>query len=155
MSEEVLLREVQASDLVEFYAHQKDPVAIRMAAFASRDHDAFMAHWNGILADDQVFKRTVLVDGQTAGNVVCYPQSGKLLLGYWLGRTYWGRGIASQAVRDFVALIAARPIHAFVSKENVASRRVLEKCGFQCIAEITADAEGGDDAVDEFEYVLR
>jgi RimJ/RimL family protein N-acetyltransferase len=154
MSPEVLLRDVKAADLAELFAHQQEPAANQMAAFPARDHDAFMTHWTGILADDQVIKRAILCDSQIAGNVVCFPRSGKLLLGYWLGTTFWGRGIASRAVGAFVSSITARPIHAYVAKQNIASRRVLEKCGFQVSAEIAAAAGGSGDAVDEFEYVL-
>ena len=56
-------------------------------------------------------------------------------LGCWLGVPYWGRGYATEAVRALID-------HAFTGLElealqagarvtNPASRRVLEKCGFQ------------------------
>ena len=56
-------------------------------------------------------------------------------LGYWLGVAYWGRGFATEAVRalidhafgdlDHETLISGARVN------NPASRRVLEKCGFQ------------------------
>jgi len=45
MTNDVLLRDVQDSDLPVFFEQQLDPQATRMAAFPSRSRDAFMAHW--------------------------------------------------------------------------------------------------------------
>ena len=41
----VTLRDVTEADLPIFYEQQLDPEATQMAAFPSRDRDAFMAHW--------------------------------------------------------------------------------------------------------------
>jgi RimJ/RimL family protein N-acetyltransferase len=55
-------------------------------------------------------------------------------IGYWLGRDYWGRGIMTRAVRAACEHAFARwflvKISAWVFAENLASCRVLEKCGF-------------------------
>jgi GNAT acetyltransferase-like protein len=53
---------------------------------------------------------------------------------YWIGRSYWGKGIATDALTAFLAVDQSRPLHARVASDNVASRRVLEKCGFRVIA---------------------
>jgi len=135
------------------FEHQRDPVACQMAAFPPRDREAFLAHWRKILADDQVIKRTILLEIEVAGNVVCWEKSGKLFVGYWLGRSFWGQGLASRAISEFVSLVPARPIHAHVAKSNVASIRVLEKCGFQRSGETRAVPTGGE-VVDEIIYSL-
>src|SRR5262249_54195702 len=100
----VTLREVEEIDLPELFEHQNDPVANEMAAFPPRDREAFMAHWKKVLADTKVVKRTILVGAEVAGSVVCFERSGQLQVGYWLGRRFWGQGIASRAVSAFVAL---------------------------------------------------
>src|SRR5215218_9325330 len=46
---------------------------------------------------------------------------------YWIGRSYWGKGIATDALTAFLAVERSRPLHARVASDNVASRRVLEK----------------------------
>lgn len=56
-------------------------------------------------------------------------------IGYWLGRAWWGRGIASEAVRrmveyGFATFDSVVRIEGHVFASNVASARVLEKCGF-------------------------
>ncbi len=112
------------------FEHQLDPEASRMAAFPPRDRDAFMAHWHRILRDEASTIRTVVVDGQVAGNVLCFQWSGRWEVGYWIGREHWGRGVATRALTDFLQLVRIRPLYAGVATHNVASIRVLEKCGF-------------------------
>src|SRR6266702_908576 len=56
-------------------------------------------------------------------------------LGYWLGVPYWGRGYATEAVRALIdhafAELGHYALQAGARVTNPASRRVLEKCGFQ------------------------
>lgn len=153
-TDDVCLRPVEESDLVAFFEHQRDPVAVQMAAFPPRDHAAFMAHWHKILLDPSVIARTILRGGDVVGNAVCWRQSDMRLVGYWLGRSFWGQGIASRALTEFVAAIPERPLYARVAKDNVASIRVLQKAGFQCTGEGVAAAAARGDAVEEFVYVL-
>lgn len=151
----VLLQEVRKSDLAEFFEQQREPEAVEMAAFPPREREDFMAHWDRILADPKVMARTILVDGAVTGNVICWEQEGQRLVGYWLGRRYWGKGVATQALSAFVAAIRERPLHAHVAKHNLASIRVLEKCGFQLTGENRSAAPTGGEAVDGFVYVLK
>jgi len=134
----VLLRDVRRDDLPIFFEQQLDPEANTMAAFAPRSREAFMAHWARILADTTLIKQTIVCDGQVAGNIGCFEQDGQREVGYWLGREYWGRGIATKALAAFLDQIQQRPLHAYVAKHNLASRRVLEKCGFAVVGEDNA-----------------
>ena len=126
----VRLRAVEPGDLPLFFAHQQDAEAAAMAAFASRERAAFDQHWAKILADEANLNRTVLVDGAVAGNISSFTRDGMREVGYWIGRDYWGRGVASAALSAFVELEQTRPLYAGVAKHNAASRRVLQKCGF-------------------------
>src|SRR6476661_8699561 len=65
----VVLREVVNSDLPIFYEHQRDPEAVRMAAFPSRDHDAFITHWAKLRREPSNITRTIVCDGQVAGYI--------------------------------------------------------------------------------------
>jgi RimJ/RimL family protein N-acetyltransferase len=150
----VQLRDVLASDLETFFQHQLDPVATRLAAFPARDRSAFMAHWTRILADRANTIRTILFDGDVAGNIVAFQQAERQLVGYWLGWDYWGQGIATQALTQFLHLVAARPLYAFVAKHNPASIRVLQKCGFVVCAEDLAGIRAVDDEVEELLLIL-
>lgn len=129
------LRDVAESDLPIFFDHQRDPQAMKMAAFPARDHEAFMAHWARILKDETGVRKTILYKGNVAGNILSFRQSGDTLIGYWIGRTYWGRGIATEALSEFLTCVSIRPLLAHVAKHNAASIRVLEKCGFKVCGE--------------------
>jgi RimJ/RimL family protein N-acetyltransferase len=146
---EVRLRDVTEDDLPIFYEQQADPEANAMAAFPARDRDAFTDHWLKVLADDSVSKKTVLFDGHVAGNIVRFEQSGQPLVGYWIGKSYWGKGIATRALSEFLGQVAARPLYARVAKHNFASIRVLEKCGFTVAGEERAPSGAGEDEVEE------
>lgn len=130
---EVLLREVAPDDLPIFYEQQRDPAGVHMAAFTMQDPDdraAFDAHWAYILADPNVVFRTILADGQVAGSVLSYVGDIGPEISYWLGREFWGRGIATAALRAFLKAQTARPLFARAAADNAGSLRVLEKCGF-------------------------
>lgn len=127
---DVILRDVTEADLPILFEHQRDPEALRMAAFASRDWEAFTAHWTKILGDETVAKKTILCDGAVAGHLGCFERDGEREVGYWIGREYWGKGIATRALFEFLRHIKERPLVAHVAKHNLGSIRVLEKCGF-------------------------
>ena len=111
-----------------------------MVAFNSRDRAAFDQHWAKVLADDTALKKTVVVDGQVAGNIGSFMREGKREVGYWFDRAFWGRGVATKALSAFLCLEQTRPLHAGVAKHNLASLRVLQKCGFT-FADDTNDQE--------------
>jgi RimJ/RimL family protein N-acetyltransferase len=121
-----------------------------MAAFPARRRAAFAAHWKRILRSDAVVVRTITVDGAVAGTVLSWPQDGRRLVGYWLGREFWGRGVATDALGQFLRVVAERPLHAYVAVHNAGSVRVLEKCGFVRVGE-----QRGDDGVDVLLMELR
>jgi RimJ/RimL family protein N-acetyltransferase len=134
-----VLREVVEADLPVFYEHQRDPEAAAMAAFPPRDFDAFMARWAKTLADESALTWTVVSDGEVAGNIGCWEADGCRLVGYWIGREFWGRGLATRALAELVGMVDARPLRAYVVRSNVASIRVLEKCGFVEVGKHTGD----------------
>ena len=148
----VTLREVTPEDLPIFFEHQLDAEATRMAAFPSRDRDAFMAHWVKIMNHETNatgILNTILADDTVAGNVVYWEAAGEPNIGYWLGKTHWEKGIASAALVQFLTKIETRPVYAHVAKHNFASIRVLQKCGFRLAGEDRCDGDGDDELVME------
>lgn len=126
------LRAVTAADLPTLFEHQRDPVATRLAAFPGRDCEAFMAHWAKIMADPACASRAIIYDGHLAGYLGAWTdaETGERLVGYWIGREYWGQGVASAALSQFLGYERTRPLTARVAKHNGASIRVLQKSGF-------------------------
>lgn len=150
MTDDVSLRDVTEDDLPILFEQQRDPEACRMAAFPARDREAFTAHWTKILSDPTVTKKAILFNGQVAGNIVSFVQLGTPKVGYWIGKSYWGKGIATKALFEFLSHVEARPLYAHVAKHNVASMRVLEKCGFTICGEDRSPASTGGEEVEEF-----
>jgi RimJ/RimL family protein N-acetyltransferase len=127
---ERVLREVVDSDIDAFFEHQREPEANRMAGFPARDRETFDAHWRRLLSDDSLTKKTIVDGGEVAGNIGCWEQEGQRFVGYWIGREFWGKGLATRALQELSGEVTQRPLHAWVVPSNVASIRVLEKCGF-------------------------
>jgi len=131
------LREVRDEDLPLLFEQWADPVAVQMAAFTAPDHmerEAFERRWSRLRADETLLNRAIVVDEDVAGTIGSWGDSGEREVTYWIGRSFWGKGIATAALDAFLAVDTSRPLHAHVAADNVASRRVLEKCGFRVIA---------------------
>lgn len=156
MEERVSLRPVATEDLPIFFAHQLDPEAARLAAFPSRDREAFFAHWTThILGNPAAVSRAVLAGDRVAGNIGAWSEAGSSgrYIGYWIGREFWGRGIASAALSQFLRLESTRPLRARVARHNPGSIRVLEKAGFARVGD-DAFARPSGVQVEEFVYLL-
>jgi len=82
--------------------------------------------------------RVIELDGEFVGSVGIQPQIGWRAhcaeIGYWIGEPYWGRGVATEALRQMSDLamqsLGFRKLFAPVLAPNVPSMRVLEKCGY-------------------------
>jgi RimJ/RimL family protein N-acetyltransferase len=155
---EVLLRDVEEGDLLAFFEHQLDPAANHMAAFTAEDpadRAAFTSHWNKILADGAITKKSILLDGQVAGHVVSFERFGQPEVSYWIGRQYWGQGLATNALSEFLKEFGQRPLYARAAKDNIASIRVLEKCAFEIAGEDKGFANARGREIEEFILVLK
>jgi RimJ/RimL family protein N-acetyltransferase len=146
------LREVTDEDLPHFFDHQRDPRAVHMAAFTAKDPTdvaAFTAHWQKIRSIPSITNRTI-VDGDTVvGHIAAFDEEGRREITYWIAPTMWGRGYASEALRQFLALEKTRPLYARIATDNLASARVLEKHGFRAIEEMTGYANARNAVIAE------
>jgi RimJ/RimL family protein N-acetyltransferase len=146
------LREVRDEDLPLLFDQWADPIAAHMAAFTAPDHmdrDAFERRWSRLRADKTVLTRVVVVDDDIVGTIGSWGDSGEREVTYWIGRSYWGKGIATDALTAFLAVERSRPLHARVASDNVASRRVLEKCGFRVVSTERNVAEARSAEIEE------
>lgn len=128
----VRLRDVEEADLEAFLEYEHDAEAVRRSRFTPRPRDAFMTHWRTrVLANETGLVQTVTVNGEVAGNIVSWWEEDRRFIGYWLGRSYWGRGIGTTALSLFLDREKTRPLYADLFHGNTASIRLLEHHGFQ------------------------
>ncbi len=101
----------------------------------------------------EVDKQFVGVVGLNQGET---PYAKRAELGYWLGRQCWGKGIAASAVRmlldQYLPQLDVVKVFASVYHSNVASERVLEKCGFSREAILKRNVYKNDVYYDEYIY---
>jgi RimJ/RimL family protein N-acetyltransferase len=157
---DIQLREVADDDLVIFFEQQQDPAANWMAAFTAKDPTdwaAFAAKWAKIRGDGTVTAKTIVCGGRVAGNIGCFlaPWSGQREVTYWVGRDYWGRRVATAALSALVRSLAMRPLYARAAADNIASIRVLEKCGFVPIGRERGFANARGAEIEEVVMELR
>jgi RimJ/RimL family protein N-acetyltransferase len=75
------------------------------------------------------------------------------LVGYWLGRAFWRRRLATQTLRRFVSEVGERPLYAQVAAHNLASVTVLERVGFEQVGPHSFEEDGRQ--IEELEFRLR
>jgi RimJ/RimL family protein N-acetyltransferase len=135
-----VLRDVVDDDIEVFFEQQNDAEAIRMAVWVPRERDAFFEHWRGILSNDELVAKTIVSGDEVAGNITSWERDGKRFVGYWLGREFWGQGLATKALTELIQELD-RPVYAEVATTNGGSIRVLEKCGFTVVGTETEQDE--------------
>ncbi len=130
---QISLREFKEGDLDIFFKQQLDQEANQMAGFTARDPSdikAFDEKWEKILADKNIIVRTIIYDNRVAGSMMKHDWFGVEEVSYWIGKEFWGKGIATKSLKSFITELNINPIFARVASDNLGSIRVLEKCGF-------------------------
>ena len=154
---DIILRGMHKNDLPFFFEIQKDRDANHMAAFTTKDPnnwEHFTEHWNKILDDNSIMKRTITIKNDVVGNIMCFKQFGEWEVTYWIDRNHWGKGIATHALKEFLKTVSIRPLYGRTVKDNIGSRKVLEKCGFKITGEDKGFANARGEEVEEFIFTL-
>ena len=129
------LRPFAASDAGDFQRLAGDWNIARMTSDIPHPLDeAGARHWLTPATEEQRF--AICLDGQLIGGVGTFRRaSGVGELGFWLGTAWWGQGMATEAASAVIAYGLATDAYASFSSshfdDNPASRRVLEKLGFE------------------------
>src|SRR6266568_3733718 len=106
---------------------------------------------NIVLREVMMSDLPILFNGSVAGSVSSYVDEDEHReVSYWLGKLYWGKGIATCALSAFLEHSKVRPLYARAAKDNIGSLRVLEKCGFTRIGEGRGFSEARGEEVEEF-----
>jgi ribosomal-protein-alanine N-acetyltransferase len=152
----VRLRDVVDGDYPLFFELHRDAVASRMAAFGTRDADAatLAARWKRGIADGTTTSKAIVRQEVVVGLVASFLSGAEMHVTYWIARSQWGEGIASTALAQFLPLVTVRPLHASTAHDNVASQRVLEKCGFTRRGVEKAFANARGEEIDEVFFEL-
>jgi len=95
-----------------------------------------------------------VAEGQVAGYIAWYPQEANPEVTYWLGREFWRRGLATEALKRILQLVVDRPMLARAATDNIGSLRVLQKCGFEIIGKNEDFANGRGEDREEYIFCL-
>jgi RimJ/RimL family protein N-acetyltransferase len=148
----VALRSVEDSDLDVLFDQMRDPESVQMAAFTAKDpndREAFDTHMLKVRTSHDTTLRAVARDGHLVGSIASFVMEGDTEITYWIDRSAWGQGIASQALALFLDTVEVRPLHARAASDNLGSLRVLQKAGFTIIGTEISYASARDAEIEE------
>ncbi|GEP91692.1 Protein N-acetyltransferase, RimJ/RimL family [Chitinophaga terrae (ex Kim and Jung 2007)] len=154
---DIQLRPTVASDLEKLFQIQLNREAIFLAAFNSQDptdKPAYFAKYTRLLSDPTVNNQTIIVGETIVGSIAKFLMEGDAEITYWLDRDFWGQGIATAALKNFLGIETIRPLFGRVAFDNFGSQRVLEKCGFTRIGSDRGFANARQMEIEEFIYRL-
>jgi RimJ/RimL family protein N-acetyltransferase len=150
----VSLRPAEAGDLPTFFQQETHPEANRMAVVNPRDIEGFRSARERNMTNPGIVARVIIVEGVVVGSISCFDWDGVRSVGDRIAREHWGKGIATRALAMLLEVVSLRPLHARVASSNVASIRVLEKCGFRVTGHEWAPATDRFPACEEAILVL-
>ena len=154
---QIKLRRTEKSDLELLFEFQLDEEAIYLAAFTpkdSTDKEAYFEKFTRFLDDPTINNQTILVDETIVGSIAKFEMEGNTEITYWIDRNFWGKGVATTALKKFLIIENTRPIFGRVAFDNLGSQKVLEKCGFVKIGTDKGFANARQTEIEEFIYKL-
>jgi RimJ/RimL family protein N-acetyltransferase len=156
-SNQLNLRRTEKTDLETLFQFQRDEQANYVAAFTPQDwanQEAYVAIFTTFLSEPTINMRTIVVGETIVGSIAKFEIEGDAELTYWIDRSCWGKGIATAALKEFLAVETARPIYGRVAFDNIGSQKVLERCGFVKIGTDKEFANARQAEVEEYIYRL-
>ncbi|MBH8571129.1 GNAT family N-acetyltransferase [Microvirga sp. STS02] len=157
MTTNITLTKTVRNDLDMLFEFQLDEEATRLAAFTSKDpsnKEAYIEKYSTHLADPTINMQTIKVDGEIVGSIAKFMSHGEAGITYWIDKKFWGRGIATNALLEFLKIEQARPIYGGVAFDNYGSQKVLEKCGFVKTGTDKGFADARQTEIEEYIYKL-
>lgn len=118
------------------------------------DKSAYLNKYTKLLDDPTVNNQTILIDNIIVGSIAKFVMDGDAEITYWIDRKFWGQGIATKALKEFLSMETTRPIFGRVAFDNFGSQKVLEKCGFLKIGSDRGFANARQEEIEEFIYKL-
>lgn len=129
----ITLTKTTAEDLNALFQFQLDPEACYLAAFTAKDMNnkaAYIEKHSRFLTDPSINNQTIRFKGEIVGSIAKFVMENEAEITYWIDRKYWGQGIASAVLKEFLTMEKTRPLYGRTAFDNYGSQKVLEKCGF-------------------------
>jgi len=143
-SKRLILRQLTPEDALDFFACQSDPEVFRYSGRSEetslesarhtlnilfkRHQERTMLSWAIVLKENQRLIGRFQIEEWS-------DENHRAAVGYLLGRQYWGKGYATEALRAVIAYLfeqtTVNRIDTFTWSENFASARVMEKAGMR------------------------
>jgi [ribosomal protein S5]-alanine N-acetyltransferase len=154
---EIILRKTEITDLEALFIFHLDEEANYLAAFTPKepaDKTAYLQKYSKFLNDPTIHMRTIIVDKIIAGSIAKFEMEGDAEITYWIDKKFWGKGVATKALKHFLTLENTRPIFGRVAFDNLGSQKVLEKCQFTKVGTDKGFANARQAEIEEFIYKL-
>lgn len=154
---DITLRPTVVADLDTLFEFQLDKKGGYLAAFIPEDptdKTAYLTKHTRLLSDPTINNQTILVGNVIVGSIAKFVMEGDAEITYWLDRKFWGQGVATKALKNFLDIETIRPIFGRVAFDNFGSQKVLEKCGFVKIGADKGFANARQTEIEEFIYKL-
>lgn len=155
---QIELNDTNVSDLEILFEFQTDAEANHLAAFTqkdSNDKDAYVKKYTKLLSDETVNNKTIFFNNEIVGSIAKFEIEGEAEITYWISKDFWGKGIASKSLTQFLEIEKTRPIYGRVAFDNIGSQKVLEKCGFKKIGTEKGFANARGKEIEELIYKLN
>lgn len=153
----ITLVETEEDDLNTFFQFQLDQEANYLAAFTAKDPTdkaAYIEKYTRFLTDPTINMRTIKAGDEIVGSIAKFIMGDDAGITYWIDRKFWGQGIATAAIKEFLKIEQVRPIYGHVAFDNHGSQKVLEKCGFVKIGTDRGFANARQTEIEEYIYKL-
>ena len=154
------IREYVESDFESYYEWQSDPAIAAFVSWLPKRREESKADLHDAIMQQRAAPRVryffAVVDSQSnevVGSVgFTVVEDGVGDCGWFIRRGFWGKGYATEAARLMVAaafgMAGLRHLKASCARGNVASQRVMEKCGFVCVGQTEARLRYGHSKAD-------
>lgn len=154
---EITLRKTFLPDLEFFFLFQLDEEANYLAAFTAKDPTdkaAYLQKYSKLVNDPAINMQTILVGEIIAGSISKFEMEGRAEITYWIDKQFWGKGIGSKALTEFLNNETTRPIYGRVAFDNIGSQKVLTNCRFIKIGTDKGFANARQAETEEYIYKL-
>jgi [ribosomal protein S5]-alanine N-acetyltransferase len=128
-----------------------------MAAFTAKDtfnKSAYVEKYSKFLLDPTIHMYTIRINEIIVGSISKFVMFDESEITYWIDKSFWGKGIATVALREFLKIELSRPIYGRTSFDNFGSQKVLLSNNFEKIGTDKGFANGSGEEIEEFVYML-